>query len=44
MKDSGNLLVNPDSVAKIMSQSETQSKNRGNVISTLLQEMSKEQD
>ena len=47
VKDSGNLLVNPDPVAKMMSQvsmTSTQSKNEGNEITTLLQQIFQEQD
>ena len=47
MKDSGNLLVNPDSISKMMSQiymTLTQSKKEVNEITTLLQQVSQEQD
>ena len=47
LKDPGNLLVNPDPVAKMMNQvnmSTTQSKNERIEIITLLQQISQEQD
>ena len=47
MKDSGNLPVNSDPVAKMMNQvnmTSTHSKNEGNEITTFLQQISQEQD
>ena len=47
MKNSGNLLVNPDSISKMMIQiymTLTQSKKEVNEITTLLQQISQEQD